>query len=249
MSIKLETETTPPAPPPNFVRFFLQGSSLKYIVDNGTVFTLSTGVTPEEVQDIVGAMIQEGAGIDVNYDDPLNIITISIDSVTLATINSALQNGDNVSGLVNDANYQNNTQVQASINAAIAGQILGDNYEDFEDLSVFSTTSNSFVTAYTFNTTNKQVGRYRLYFAYKYEPSATSDDDVFRLVIDGVADVWENFVEGKDTGSDQNVPGQIIKHIDFATEQTHTIELEVRQTDAGTTVVKGCRGEMWRVSP
>ena len=235
---------------PDWVELFynIALGSYAFKKSDGSVQTLSTGVTAEQVQDIVGAFIQQGTGITVNYDDGGNVMTIGIATVTFNKIESALQPGANISVLINDSNFQTDTQVTNAINNAIASQVIGDNYEDFEDLDTFSTTSNSFVTAYTFTTTVKQPGRYRIFFKYKYEPSATSDDDLFRLNIDSTEDNWENQVEGKDTGSDQNVPGLLLKHINFAVAGTHTIVVEVRQTDGGTTVCKGVRGEMWRVS-
>lgn len=44
----------------------------------GLIKTYSTGVTPEEVQDIVGALIQASATISPNYDDVNNRLTLDL---------------------------------------------------------------------------------------------------------------------------------------------------------------------------
>lgn len=59
--------------------FWLEGSSLKYKDDTQTVYTLSTGVTPEEVQDLVGAFITAGSSkVSVVYNDAGNTLTIDV---------------------------------------------------------------------------------------------------------------------------------------------------------------------------
>lgn len=81
---------TPATPPSGFLRLYNDGASWKYINSSGTVFTLSTGVTPEEVQDIVGAFFADSSSIDVTYNDAGDIIS----AVVLASgVNhNALQN-------------------------------------------------------------------------------------------------------------------------------------------------------------
>lgn len=59
--------------------FWLEGSSLKYKDDTQTTYTLSSGVTPEEVQDIVGAFISAGSSkVVVTYNDVANTLTIDL---------------------------------------------------------------------------------------------------------------------------------------------------------------------------
>jgi len=59
--------------------FWLEGSSLKYKDDTQTTYTLSSGVTAEEVQDIVGAFISAGSSkVVVTYSDVGNTLTIDL---------------------------------------------------------------------------------------------------------------------------------------------------------------------------
>jgi len=59
--------------------FWLEGQSLKYKDDTQTTYTLSSGVTPEEVQDIVGAFISAGSSkVVVTYNDVANTLTIDL---------------------------------------------------------------------------------------------------------------------------------------------------------------------------
>lgn len=67
--------STPATPAAGFVTFYAQGSDLKYIDETGTVRILATGVTPEDVQDIVASFIQSSASIQWTYNDPLNTLT------------------------------------------------------------------------------------------------------------------------------------------------------------------------------
>lgn len=117
--IEFEQRTTDPTEtvPPGELWLYSLGAAVKVKTDSQNIFTLSTGVTPEEVEDIVANLLQPGTGIDLNYNDGANTLTISIDSTTLSTINSALQSGDNISELVNDSGYQLAADVAASIAA------------------------------------------------------------------------------------------------------------------------------------
>lgn len=59
--------------------FWLEGTSLKYKDDTQTINTLATGVTPEEVQDIVGAFITAGSSkVSVVYNDGADTLTIDV---------------------------------------------------------------------------------------------------------------------------------------------------------------------------
>jgi len=59
--------------------FWLEGTTLKYKDDTQTVNTLATGVTPEEVQDIVGSFLTAGSSkVAVVYNDGANTMTIDV---------------------------------------------------------------------------------------------------------------------------------------------------------------------------
>jgi len=70
--------STPSTPATGFVKFYPQGSVIKYVDDDGTVYTLATGISTEDVQDIVGALMTDSSQIDFTYNDPANQITASI---------------------------------------------------------------------------------------------------------------------------------------------------------------------------
>jgi hypothetical protein len=55
----------------------------------GTEFVLSTGITAEEVEDIVGALVAGGTGISVVYDDAGDTLTVSLDSATQTALTNA----------------------------------------------------------------------------------------------------------------------------------------------------------------
>lgn len=78
--IKFKLETgTPPTPESGYITFYSESSTLKYITDSGNVYTLATGVTPEDVQDIVGSFIQStNNAIDAVYDDVSNVFNITL---------------------------------------------------------------------------------------------------------------------------------------------------------------------------
>jgi hypothetical protein len=77
--IVLGKETaTPTTPTTGYVKFYAEGTNLKYVDDTGTVYTLATGITPEDVQDIVGAMLTDSSSIDFTYNDPANTFTATV---------------------------------------------------------------------------------------------------------------------------------------------------------------------------
>lgn len=69
--------------------FWMEGDSLKYKASDNISRTLSTGITAEEVQDIVGALITGSGPINVVYDDLLNAITISLTQSSISHTNIA----------------------------------------------------------------------------------------------------------------------------------------------------------------
>jgi hypothetical protein len=81
---------TPPTPPSGYVTLYNDGSNWKFIRDTGDVFTFSTGVTPEEVQDIVGAFFADSSTINITYNDAGNVI--SADVIASAVNHDALLN-------------------------------------------------------------------------------------------------------------------------------------------------------------
>jgi len=68
--ISLKKESGPPqTPPTGFVTLYFDGSTGKFIDDDGNIYTLATGVSPEEVSDIVADLIDNSSEIEWIYDD------------------------------------------------------------------------------------------------------------------------------------------------------------------------------------
>ena len=72
---KIDSVDTPEA---GKIHLFLNGNTLKYKNSAGTEFVLATGVSQEEVEDIVANLLTEGNGININYDDPNNQLIIAV---------------------------------------------------------------------------------------------------------------------------------------------------------------------------
>jgi hypothetical protein len=72
---------------------------LRSVDDAGVVTVYSAGITQEQVEDYVGALIQAGAGISVNYNDAGNVLTIT-STITQYTNEDAQ---DAVGGILTDS--------------------------------------------------------------------------------------------------------------------------------------------------
>jgi len=89
--ILITKKITPSTPSTNKVKIYVNTSgNLESVDDTGTVKTYSTGITAEQVQDIVGVMIVDTSSIDVTYDDVGN--TISMQVIQTAIDHQNLQN-------------------------------------------------------------------------------------------------------------------------------------------------------------
>lgn len=73
------SSTTPQAPDTGRARIFFNSSgNLCSIDENAVVTTYGEGVTPEQVEDIVGNLLQDSSTINVTYNDAGNIITFDV---------------------------------------------------------------------------------------------------------------------------------------------------------------------------
>lgn len=95
--------TDPSASPTGYVDLYYKSGQYYFINSSGTIS--GVGVSTEFIEDTVANFLLGGTGIDAVYNDAGNTLTIDIDSATYALITGALQPGDNVSQLTNDANY------------------------------------------------------------------------------------------------------------------------------------------------
>lgn len=343
----LKTRTTPTeSVDPGEAYFWLDGNSVKYKDDTQSVKVLATGVTPEEVQDIIGSFITSGNNrITAVYNDAGNTLVITlvesnivhqnisgVGSNTHAQIDSHISNTSNphsttasqvgayTSGQVdtllsskydssNPNGYETPSQLNSrdtanrtrgnhtgsqlsstisdfaasvlssvltgfsvganaaitaadsvlsafgkiqgqinAINSALLSQILGDQFEHFEDNTLFTTTSNANQVAASFTTASKLPGKYRIGLNFDWTYSTNNADAIFSLFVDGVLVGGEWRMETSET-SNQRVPFSWTKYVDFGTVGTHGIELRARCENAGNTLtVYSVNAEIWRAS-
>lgn len=125
--------------------------------------------------------------------------------------------------------------------------VLGDNFEYFEDLTAATTTSNVYNTAATFTTTTKDAGQYRVASQIVFNPHATNNDVLFRVLVDG-AQVGPEFRKEYSETATQQVVIQLWGYTTFAVATTHTITIQFRtETNAsGTLTCSSVNTEMWR---
>lgn len=79
-TIKLvEIASTPATPSAGQVRLFVNASgSLCSVDDGGVVKVYAEGITQEQVEDIVGALLQDSSTVNVTYNDAGNAVTLDV---------------------------------------------------------------------------------------------------------------------------------------------------------------------------
>lgn len=133
------------------------------------------------------------------------------------------------------------------INSILLAQILGDQFEEFSDLTAATTTGATNVVAATFTTLQKPLGKYRIGINWLWANSSTTVDGIFDVYLDGV--LIETFREELSETLNQRIGKHFFFYTDFVTVQTHTLELRMRQETAGATLTcHTCRAEIWRVN-
>lgn len=96
--------------PAGQVAFWSNSGALK--MRTGTLTrTLDIGVTLEEVQDYIGAAVQNSSSVNITYDDNANTFTCTLNQGLLDLINSSLQPGSNISLLNNNSGFETPAQL------------------------------------------------------------------------------------------------------------------------------------------
>lgn len=222
-----------------------------YNGNNQTFSTLSTGVTPETVQDIIGSFIQGDSDVVTDYDDPNNVLNLSLSDTG---VSAGQYGGGNGIPLIT---VDEKGRVVAISNGP--SLVLGDNH--YERSSQPATPpSNGTATlqdAYSFTTPTLDAGKYKVEFEWFVEPSSTSNNSIFRPLIDGQrfetsdGDLIDDIAfEGKDVGSDVRRPLRFKGFVTLANPASRTLALQhAAQAAAGTVVTHYCSVEMYRISP
>lgn len=75
----VEQASTPPTPPTGKVRVFINsGGTVSSVDDTGTVTTYGAGITQEQVEDYVGALLQDSSTVNVTYNDAGNACSFDV---------------------------------------------------------------------------------------------------------------------------------------------------------------------------
>lgn len=171
-------------------------------------------------------------------------------SAVLATVLSGFAVGANVAIAATDTVLQAFGKVQGqinAINAVLLAQILGDQFQEFSDLTTFTTTSNANQVAASFATASKPAAKYRIGITWNWTYNSTNNDCIFAVFVDGVQ-VSQEFRYELSDANVQLLNNHWFYYPTFATTTTHTIELRCRAETAGSTVsVQQVRAEIWRV--
>jgi len=91
MAVIIPKQTTPSNADAGYVKLYVNSSgNWESIDESGVIKTYAEGVTPEQVQDIVGAMFIDSSTIDVTYNDAGNVISMTV--IQTAIDHTNLQN-------------------------------------------------------------------------------------------------------------------------------------------------------------
>lgn len=77
IDVKLEG-VSPEAPQSGYLRLYPTSGGWKYKDSNNNEFTFATGIDAEQVQDIIGTLIQSTSTVNVTYNDVGNILTLDV---------------------------------------------------------------------------------------------------------------------------------------------------------------------------
>jgi len=190
-------------------------------------------------QDAIGSSLVDSSNIDLSYDDALGQITADLKNTT---VTPSTYGGTSLVSITVDSKGR-------ITNLSNAGSLaLGDNFENFSDLTAFTTTSSSNQVAATFTTSSKAIGKYRIGMCFSWTVNVTNSDAIFGIYVDNVLLSDEFRMEVSEI-SNQNIPFSWFDYVTFGSETTHTIELRARLEFAGVTVtVNQVVAEMWRTN-
>lgn len=200
-----------------------------------TTRTLDIGVTLEEIEDLLQNTFQDTASIKWNYDDNANAFYANLDTALLNKVNSALQNGANISLLTNNLGFETPAQLSSRDSANRSrnnhtGTQLASTISDFDakianyldrktpiqiayDPNNYSVnTSTAPAVIIDQNYTPIHTGKYKVVvnFGHSYD-EATTNNGIELLVDDSIVKPFS--LEPKDVGGNDGASGTDQKDI------------------------------------
>lgn len=229
-TIHLEsTSQTPNTPDAGWIRLWSSGTTIKYITSDGTVRTLSTGITREEVEDLLENSFNDSTYITWTYDDNANSFTAQLSQAVLDQLQNALQDGDGISRLTNDMGFETPAQLsnRDQQNRNRANHIGTQTASTISDLSqaiatyldrkpiiqipqepnffsINTTTSPSIIVNQDY--TPLHTGNYLVEVDFGHSYDSTNDDNIIELLVNNSV-VRSLQLEPKESGGDDGNSG------------------------------------------
>lgn len=116
-----------------------------------------------------------------------------------------------------------------------------------ESLGSSSTSSTSFQTKLTLTTPNLPAGRYRIQWTYAYGHGQADRRSEHRIYVDSTTAVYTIEPE-EGRGTSYYYPATGFDEVTFASDGTHTIEIQYRCVNVSSMVIKEARLEIWRLN-
>ena len=126
-----------------------------------------------------------------------------------------------------------------------AGDIFGSNYQYFEDLTPFSTTSGSNQNAATFTTASIPAGTYRINLQWNFTLNNIFSSAFFEMYVGGVLQNQPIQVELKDSTDD--ITYSIFQNV-VLTAGPKSIQLRTRTENGATVTIPAVKCDIWRVA-
>lgn len=102
-----------PVPDVGWSEVFYHNGQWKYKKNDGNTYIFATGITREEVEDILANSFANSPNISWVYDDANNSFIADLTATAQQKLNNALQPGSAISLLNNDSGFENASQLNA----------------------------------------------------------------------------------------------------------------------------------------